>query len=285
MKSLKSAVLGTALSLLAFNMAPAEAAGQFRGHWSVAPSKKPGMVMFGITYRDDEGQSQHESDWPVSSLQGIDLATPGKHDVKFAVVREAGRLDADGVVNAGEGAGVFRFTADPDYIGAMGKLGFDDIDDHKQFTMAVHDVTTEFARTMKAENLEDLETDKLIAFRIFEVTPDYIDELRAAGLPAREADKLIAFRVHGVTPAVVRELGQLGLPLEEDQLIAFRVHGVTPEYVAKVKAAGLGTPDADQLIAMRVHGVTPEYIAQMKARGLKNLTLDRLVELKVHGID
>jgi hypothetical protein len=60
---------------------------------------------------------------------------------------------------------------------------------------------------------------------------------------------------------------------------------VTPEYVAKVKAAGLGQPDANQLIAMRVHGITPEYIAQMKSRGLKNLTLERLVELKVHGID
>jgi hypothetical protein len=91
--------------------------------------------------------------------------------------------------------------------------------------------------------------------------------------------------VHGVTPAVVRDLAKLGLELDEDQLIAFRVHEVTPEYVARVKAAGLGQPDANQLIAMRVHGITPDYIAKMKARGLKNLSLDRLVDLKVHGID
>jgi len=285
MSTFKSAVLGTALSLLALGLAPALAAEQMRGHWTIAPSKQAGMVKFGITYRDEDSQSQHDSDWPVKSLQGIDLTTPGKHDVQFAVLREAGRLDGEGFVNAGEGAGIFRFTPDANFVAAMQKLGFDGIDADRQFAMAIHDVTTEFARTMKAEKLDGLDTDKLIAFRIFDVTPAFIDELRAAGLPATEADKLIAFRVHGVTPVVVRDLANLGLDLDEDQLIAFRVHEVTPEYVAKVKAAGLGQPDADQLIAMRVHGITPDYIAKMKARGLKNLTLDRLVDLKVHGID
>ena len=67
--------------------------------------------------------------------------------------------------------------------------------------MAIHDVTQEFARTMKAENLSGLDTDKLIAFRIFNVTPQFIRELRAEGLPAKNADTLIAFRVHEVTPA------------------------------------------------------------------------------------
>lgn len=283
MKVFRTAVLGAALSLLALN--PASAAEPFRGNWSIAPSKQAGMVKFGISYRNEFSQSQHDSDWPVNSLQGIDLATPGKHDVRFTIVREAGIIEAEGFVKAGEGAGIFNFVANPDFVPAMQKIGFGDIDGNKQFAMAIHDVTTDFARTMKAENLEDLETDKLIAFRIFDVTPAYIKELRAEGLPAREADKLIAFRVHEVTPAYVRELRKAGFKLDEDQLIAFRVHEVTPEYVAKIQAAGLGQPDADQLIAMRVHDITPEYIAKMKSRGLKNLTLDRLVQLKVHGID
>lgn len=285
MKAFKTAVLGTAFSLLALSLAPAFAAGELRGHWSIMPSKTPGMVQLGITHREDGSQSQHQSDWPVSSLQGIDLATRGKHDVKFAVVREAGRIDAEGFVKDGEGAGVFRFTPDPGFVPAMENLGFEDIDRYKQFAMAIHDVTTDFARTMQAEKISGLDTDRLIAFRIFEVTPAFIQEMRAAGLPADDANKLVAFRVHGVTPAVVRELFGLGLDLEEDQLIAFRVHQVTPEYVAKVKAANLGEPEANELIAMRVHGITPAYIDDMKARGLKNLTLQRLIELKVHGID
>ena len=108
--------------------------------------------------------------------------------------------------------------------------------------MAMHDVTLEFARTMKAEKLSGLDTDKLIAFRIFDVNPQFIREMRAEGLPATDADTLIAFRVHEVTPAMVRELRKTGIELDEDQLIAFRVHEVTPEYVAKVEALGLGRP-------------------------------------------
>jgi len=286
MKVLKSAVLGMALSLFALSIVPtAFGVEPFRGNWSIAPSEQAGMVKFGISHRGDDGQSDNESDWPVSALQGIDLATPGKHDVRFTINREAGRIDAEGFMKDGEGAGIFSFTPDPNYVPAMTRLGFGGIDSHMQFAMAIHDVTTEFARTMKAENLSDLDTNKLLAFRIFDVNPQYIRELRAEGLPAKDADTLIAFRVHKVTPARVRELRQTGLELDEDQLIAFQVHEVTPEYVTKVKALGLGDPDADQLIALRVHDVTPEYIARMKSRGLKNLTLDQIVELKVHGID
>ena len=286
MKSFKSAVLGMAFSLFALSAATAiQGAEQLRGNWSIAPSKKAGMVKFGITHGHDGGRSQHDSDWPVSALQGIDLATPGKHDVRFTINREAGRFDGEGFVKDGEGAGIFRFEPNPNYAPAMARLGFNGIDDEMQFAMAIHDVTQEFARTMKAENLSGLDTDKLIAFRIFDVNPRFIRELRAEGLPAKDADTLIAFRVHEVTPARVRELRKTGLELDEDHLIAFSVHEVTPEYVAKVNSLGLGAPDADQLIALRVHDVTPEYIDKMKSRGLKNLTLDRLVELKVHGID
>ncbi len=48
-------MLGTAFSLLALSIVPtASGAEQFRGNWSIAPSKQAGMVKFGITYRDDE---------------------------------------------------------------------------------------------------------------------------------------------------------------------------------------------------------------------------------------
>src|SRR5688572_270809 len=136
MKSFRSAVLGTALSLLASGLAPsAFAAEPLRGNWSLAPSKQVGMVRFGITYRhdDDDGRSQHGSDWPVSALQGIDLTTPGRHDVRFTINREAGRIEAEGFVKNGEGAGIFRFEPDPDYVRAMAGLGFDGIDEEKQF--------------------------------------------------------------------------------------------------------------------------------------------------------
>lgn len=278
-----AAVVFCALMLAVSQLA--SAAEEFKGTWTVARATEAGKVRFGLQHRTKEHNSQHESDWPLDAFQGADFASPGRRDVQFVIARDAGRFDCKGFVEDGEGAGNFRFTPDAGYTKQMGGLGFGDVDAYKQFAMAVHDVSVEFARRMKAEKLSGLDTDKLIAFRIFDVNPQFIRELRAEGLPAENADRLIAFRVHGVTPQYVREIREAGIVADEDELIAFRVHGVTPEYVRQVEKLGFATVDPDQLVAMRVHGVTPEFIASLKARGLKDLTIDKLVALRVHGID
>jgi hypothetical protein len=286
MKSIKHGILALAFCAMAPVFAQATlAAEDFKGSWTIERSKTPGQVHFGLRHRSDRHNSNFEMDQPKSAFTGLDLETRGKRDVTFAMVRDAGRLDCEGYVNGGEGAGTYRFTPDGKYAAAMHAIGFDDIDGPKQFAMALHDLSLEFAKQMKAENLANLDTDKLIAFRIFDVNPWFIREMRAAGMPAKDSDKLIAFRVHGVTPEAVRELRKSHIDASEDQLIAFRVHGVTPEFVQKVEKLGFGSAEPDQLVAMRVHGVTPEYIAGLKSRGVKDLTIDKLVSLKIHGIE
>jgi hypothetical protein len=264
---------------------PAAAAAEYKGTWSILQSSEPGKVRFGLAHRWHGGHSNHEADWPVSALHGLELGPAGKRDVAFNIQRDAGRFDCEGYLKNGEGAGIFTFTPDPKFAPAMRNLGFTGIDEDKQFAMAVHDVSLEFARTMKAEKLSGLDADKLIALRVFDVSPQFIREIRAEGLEANDADKLVAFRVHGVTSALVKEVRAAGLEVSEDMLIAFRVHGVSPEFIAKVDSLGFGKPAPDQLVAMRVHGVTPEFIADMRSRGLKNLSIDQLINLRVHGIE
>jgi hypothetical protein len=242
-------------SVLAF-VQVASAASEFKGNWTLAASDQAGMVRFGLMQRLNGGNMQSESDWPASVFTGLDLTARGKRDVQFNITRDAGRFDCEGYLNDGEGAGLFRFIPNAQYPAEMKALGFDGIDAEKQFAMAVHDVTVEFARQMKSQKLIGLDTEKLIAFRIFNVDAQFIRELRAEGLSTNKADGLIAFRVHKVTPAMVRDL----------------------------RAAGF-EPSEDQLIAMRVHGATPEFIADLRARGLQNLTIDQVISLRVHGID
>jgi hypothetical protein len=186
-------------------------AGEFKGNWTITSSAQPGMVEFGLFHRHDGGQSQSENDWPVSAFQGLDLSTRARHDVKFTISRDAGRFDCEGFVNAGDGAGVFRFTPDPAFVQGMHDLGFGGIDDNKQFAMAVHDVTLEFARRMKNENLRGMDTDKLIAFRIFDITqrlmrdlrkegitPDFIADMKSSGRNDPGVDQLASLETHGV---------------------------------------------------------------------------------------
>jgi hypothetical protein len=261
------------------------AAEDLKGSWTIMPSKQPGHVRFGLIYHDEGHNSNHESDWPVSALQGLDVAASGKRDVQFIIARDAGRFTCEGYMNGGEGAGIFHLALDSKYSDTMRSLGFTGIDDDRQFAMAVHDVTLEFAKAMKAEKLTDLDTEKLIAFRIFNVTPEFIHELRAEGVPATDSDKIVAFRIHGVTPQMVRDVKKSGITASEDQLVAMRIHGVTPEFIQKVEKLGFTDPTLDQLVAMRIHGVTPEFIADMKSRGLPNLSIDKLVSMRIHGID
>jgi len=283
------------------------------GDWTISKSDEAGKVEFSLIEHHHHGQSSHQSDWPASSFQGVDFSKPGRQDVHFTIARDAGKIDCEGFLNNGEGAGLFHFQPDPNYPREMQALGFP-IDDEKQFSMAVMDVTLEFAKQMKNEHLSDLDADKLIAFRIFRVDSAFIEALRAEGLKISDADKLVAFRIHGVTPEMVRSLHQAGYSPDEDtliamrihgatpewmaelkklgydhidlqKLIAFRIHGVSPEFIQKVQGLGFSHPDPDDLIAMRIHNVTPEYISDMRSRGIHDLSIDKLVSMRIHGID
>jgi hypothetical protein len=283
------------------------------GNWTISKSDEPGKVEFALMEHHRGGNSNHESEWPVSAFSGLDLSKQGRQDVRFTVSRDAGKIECEGFLNNGEGAGLFHFSPDANYSNQMKSLGFS-VDEEKQFAMAVQDVSLDFAKQMKGEHLTDLDTDKLIAFRIFNVTAAFIEELRAAGINVADSDKLVAFRIHGVTAQMVRTLHQAGYTPDEDtliamrihgatpewveelkkrgyehvdleQLIAFRIHGVSPEFIEKLQGLGYSHPDPDELIAMRIHDVTPEYIAGLRARGMQNLSIDQLVGMRIHGID
>ena len=283
------------------------------GDWTLSKSDAPGKVEFSLIEHHHRGNSSHESDWPASSFAGVDFSKPGRQDVRFTISRDAGKIDCEGFLNNGEGAGIFHFQPDPNYPREMSALGFS-VDDDKQYGMAVQDVSLAFARQMKGEHLDDLDADKLIAFRIFGVDSAFIEELRAAGLKVSDSDKLVAFRIHGVTPQMVRSLHQAGYSPDEDtlvamrihgatpewmaelkqrgydhvdleQLIAFRIHGVSPEFIGKLQSLGFAHPDPEELVAMRIHNVTPEFISGLRSRGIQNLTVDQLVSMRIHGID
>jgi hypothetical protein len=293
---------------------PADAGGDVRGgDWTISKADEAGKVEFSLIEHHHGGMSNHESDWPASAFEGVNFSQPGRQDVHFVITRDAGKIDCEGFLNDGEGAGIFHFQPDANYPREMQALGFP-LDDQKQFDMAVEDVSLGFARQMKRESLSGLDADKLIAFRIFRVDAAFIDQVRAEGLKISDSDKLVAFRIHGVTPEMIHALHQAHYSPDEDtlialrihgatpewieelkrhgyehidleDLIAFRIHGVSPEFIQRLQDLGYSHPDPQELIAMRIHNVTPEYIADLRSRGIKDLSIDQLVSMKIHGID
>ena len=225
------------------------------GDWTIRRSEIPGKVEFSLVDSRAGHHFHTSSDWLAS-----DFSKAGRQEVHFTIARDAGKFECEGFLHDGEGAGLFHFIADPKYAQEMKSLGFERIDEDRQWAMAIHDVSLKFARDIKAQNLQGLDTDKLIAFKIHGVTPEFIAGIRSAGVNVSDSDKLIAFRIHGVSPEFIAGIRAAGLNItDSDKLIAFRIHGVTPEMVSSLKQTGY-EPDADRLIAMRIHGATPERV-------------------------
>src|SRR6202162_4175762 len=124
--------------------------------WTLSKSNDAGKVEFSLIEHHHGGTSSHESDWPASSFQGVDFSKAGRQDVHFTIARDAGKIECEGFLNNGEGAGIFHFQPDANYPREMSGLGFS-IDDEKQFSMAVMDVSLELARQMQSEQLSALD--------------------------------------------------------------------------------------------------------------------------------
>jgi hypothetical protein len=255
------------------------------GSWSLSAADQPGNVQFSLQSPQGEDHFSTSSTWKLADLRGLDWSGAAKHDVSFAIARDAGSIDCKGFVQDQRGAGLFTFQPNPQYRAEMAKLGFD-YEDRELLSATIFDVSFDFARAMKSAAVRGLDAGKLLAFRIHGVSPQFVHDLRAAGLEASDAGKLIAFRIHGVTPEFVNELRGAGIKVtDEEKLIAFRIHGVSPEFAGEISHLGFPHAPPDQLIALRIHGVTPEYIEGLRSKGMQNLTLDQLINLRIHGID
>src|SRR5271170_4323012 len=115
------------------------------GDWTIRHSDEAGKIEFSLIEHHHGGNSNHDSDdWPASSFPGVDFSKSGRQDVHFTIARDAGKIDCEGFLNNGEGAGIFHFQPDANYPREMNALGFS-VDDEKQFSMAVMDVTVDFA--------------------------------------------------------------------------------------------------------------------------------------------
>src|SRR5262245_44427139 len=94
------------------------------GDWTIHKSDETGKVEFSLIEHHSGGNSNHQSDWPTSAFQGVDFSKPGRQDVHFIITRDAGKLDCEGYLKDGEGAGFFHFAPNPEYASQMKSLDF-----------------------------------------------------------------------------------------------------------------------------------------------------------------
>jgi hypothetical protein len=297
------------------------------GAWTASiDEKRPSSIYMNIT----QGQYHNTgSTFPLASFSGLtesQIRAASMTPVNFEMRREAGTVSFEGTFRNGKGAGQFTFAQDRSYIDKIRALGLefeldkphrrrerDRTDEEDLFSLALHDVSTAFIKSMIAEGYR-VSLEKYLTMRIFNITPEYIREMRSLGFKDIDAEELVATKIHKVTPQFVRDMRAAGwdLSLEElqasaihgatpafaeemrklgygnlshDDLVSFRIHRVTAEFIEELRKLGYNKVSADDLVAMRIHRVTPEFIRELAAAGYENVPPQKLVEMRIHKVD
>ena len=309
--------------LLVSLFAASTAFAQIDGAWTASRNEKhPDRIYFSITrgMNHQNGMSHKLSSFTGLSAAQVDAAT--MTPVTFEMRREAGTVAFEGTFRGGKGAGQFTFAPNRAYLDTIRGMGIEPTLEKRHrkpkdeaetlFTLAVHDVSTAFIKSMIAEGFRvtleeylsmrifditpeyiremrslfgELSHDDLVSSKIHKVTPEYVREMRAAGQDL-SFDEYQSSRIHGATPEFAEEMRKLGYGnLDHDDLVTFRIHRVTPEFITELRKLGYDKIPADDLVSMRIHRVTPEFIKELEAAGYVKVPVEKLIDMRIHGID
>lgn len=223
-------------------------------------------------------------------LQGLTRAElmGAPHAVRFALVKEPGRLDCTGTAGAGRGTGVCSFTPNVGFATFLDARRIGQPDTRQAFSMTMAGVGRDLVDALDDSHFQRPTVDQLTAMGIHGVTPAYVRAL--AGLGYRlSADELVSFRIHGVNIDEIRQFASIGPALQRltpSDLISLRIHGVEPAYVREMAAIdpGLRTLTADDLVSMAIHGVTPALARAYVEYEGGRLSSGGLVDMAIHGV-
>jgi hypothetical protein len=205
------------------------------------------------------GENNWEAGFRPSELAGLDLAGFRGSDnrpLRFALIREAGRLDCAGEGAHARASGDCTFTADPG-----------------------------FTRLLESRGIGRPTREEAFGLMAVDARRDIIDALAAARYPAPSIDDLMALSALGVNGAYVGEMARAGYrPRDIDTLVQFKALNITPQWIGGFVRIGYGGLPADELVQLKALDITPEFIASFDRIGYRHLPVDQLVQLKALNI-
>ena len=178
-------------------------------------------------------RSTWSNDRPISDLQGLAPAqvTGARGPVRFALVREAGRLDCGGTAGDFRGSGTCSFSPDAGFAAYLQGKGIGTPDPEDSYSLMMSGVGRPLVEALDSIGYVRPNVDQLVAMGIHGVSDDYVRGLAGSGYRLKSADDLVAFKIHGVSLDYVRELAAIGPQLshlDADDLVSMRIHGVSP---------------------------------------------------------
>ncbi|GAA4026217.1 hypothetical protein GCM10022281_00990 [Sphingomonas rosea] len=241
-----------------------------------------------LSLRSAGDRDRMDGDFRWAEIKGFDQArlraTAGQ-PVRFAVVREAGRIDCAGTSRGDHAEGGCKFTADPAFANLLAARGIERPDEREAFALTMTGATRALVKALAAARYPTPTLDDLMGMAAVGVSPAYIGDLAAHGYRPKDLSHLIAFKALDVTPAYVDELRRFGFAqLTGEEIVQFKALDISPAYARSLRNAGYPDISAEDIVQLRALGVTADYIRSMQPAGLPRLSIDQLVQCKALGV-
>lgn len=275
------------VSLVAISSATASDAQAI--HFRLDASRSdPGRVHASFSsFRGHDRDNHWSTDLAQNELSGLDLnrlRSQGNQPLRFALTREAGRLDCGGTGGHSMASGDCRFSADAGFTNYLISRGMRRPTESESFSMMAVNVRRDILEALHAARYPVPTPDNLISLTAVGVDGAYIAGLARVGYRPADLDTLLQFKALNVTPAWIASFVRHGLGrMDPDDLVQLKALGITGDYIAGFERVGYRNLSADDLVQLKALGVTPEYAAAVRRGTSEFPTPERLVELKAIG--
>jgi hypothetical protein len=237
-------------------------------------------------------RSNNETSWSSgfmpSELIGLDTSgfrSSGTRPLRFAIVREAGRLDCGGNGGGNYANGYCRFTPDPAFTQLLVSRGIARPTPGQGLSLMALNVRRELIDGIAAAGYPTPTIEDLTSLTALGVDGRYIREMGRAGYRPRSLQTMVEFKALGITPEWIGGFVRIGhANYPQDGLVQLKAMGITPDFVAGFDRIGYRDLPVDTLVQLKAMGIAPEFIAGFDRIGYHNLSADTLVQLKALGI-
>lgn len=256
--------------------------------FTIEPSRTSGEIHVDFRHDSDGHHNNWSSDFRPAELSGLDMAAlngPATRPIRFALIREAGRVDCAGSGGNRMARGDCTVAPDAAFTADLKRRGIGSPTQEESFGMIAINVRRALVDALSAYRYPTPSVDNLIALTAIGVTPDYIHGLGTAGYRPESIDGLVQFGALKITPDYIRGFVSAGYgDLKADELVQFRALNITAGYIAGFQRLGYGRLPADTLVQLKALDITPDYVRAVAGSGGLP-SPDHLVQLRALGQD
>jgi len=242
------------------------------------------------SFRSDERPGHNNnwsSDFTPSELVGLDIAGfrgAGNRPLRFALVREAGRIDCSGQGAQSYAAGYCSLTPDAAFMRMLESRGIGRPSREQAFGLIAVDAHRQLIDALAAAHYPAPSIDNLMALSALDVSAAYISEMARAGYRPRTLDGLIQFKALDITPQWIAGLARIGYAnIPADELVQLKALNITPAFIAGFDRIGYRHLPVDKLVQLKALDITPEFVRTVAGPGGRLPDTGKLMELKEFG--